>query len=60
MGFDTDLVTSLIEFGFSATFIVFICASIICGRLQERVGVPSVYEIEPRRDIERISFVLFG
>ncbi|KAL9303897.1 hypothetical protein ACSQ67_021160 [Phaseolus vulgaris] len=56
MGFDTNLVTTIIGFGLSASFIVFVCSRIICGRLQERVGVPSLYEIEPRTDIERPEF----
>ncbi|XP_047149635.1 RING-H2 finger protein ATL79-like [Vigna umbellata] len=56
MGIDTNLVTTIIGFGLSATFIVFVCTRIICGRLHERVGVRTVYEIEPRTDIERSEF----
>jgi len=59
MGFDTNLVTTIIGFGLSASFIVFVCSRIICGRLQERVGVPSLYEIEPRTDIERVISLFF-
>ena len=52
MGIDTNLVTTVIGFGLSATFIVFVCARIICGRLRERSR--TIYEIEPITDIERV------
>ncbi|XP_061347680.1 RING-H2 finger protein ATL39-like [Gastrolobium bilobum] len=53
MGSGTNLVTTVIGFGLSATFIVFVCTRIICGRLRERVGSRTIYEIESRTDIER-------
>jgi len=52
MGIDTNLVTTVIGFGLSATFIVFVCARIICGRLRERTR--TIYEIEAITDIERV------
>ncbi|RZC18709.1 E3 ubiquitin-protein ligase ATL59 [Glycine soja] len=54
MGIDTNLVTTVIGFGLSATFIVFVCARIICGRLRERTR--TIYEIEAITDIERAEY----
>ncbi|XP_020217052.1 RING-H2 finger protein ATL39 [Cajanus cajan] len=56
MGSGTNLVTTIIGFGLSATFIVFVCTRIICGRLRERVGSRTIYEIETRSDIERAEY----
>ncbi|KAL2337379.1 hypothetical protein Fmac_011825 [Flemingia macrophylla] len=56
MGSGTNLVTTVIGFGLSATFIVFVCTRIICGRLRERVGSRTIYEIESRPDIERAEY----
>ncbi|RDX94857.1 E3 ubiquitin-protein ligase ATL59 [Mucuna pruriens] len=53
MGYGTNLVTTVIGFGLSATFIVFVCTRIICGRLRERLGSRTIHEIESRTDIER-------
>lgn len=32
---DMNLVTTIIGFGMSSTFIVFVCTRLICGRLRE-------------------------
>ncbi|KAJ1392576.1 Zinc finger, RING-type [Sesbania bispinosa] len=56
MGSDTNLVTTIIGFGLSATFIVFVCTRIICGRIRGRVGSRSMYELESRADIERAEY----
>ncbi|XP_027336827.1 RING-H2 finger protein ATL5-like [Abrus precatorius] len=53
MGSGTNLVTTVIGFGMSTTFIVFVCTRIICGRLRERLRSRTIYEIESRADIER-------
>ncbi|KAB5527042.1 hypothetical protein DKX38_020889 [Salix brachista] len=47
-----NLITTVIGFGMSATFIVFVCTRIICGRLR---GAESsqMFEIESRIDIEQ-------
>ncbi|KAK7292582.1 hypothetical protein RJT34_15433 [Clitoria ternatea] len=55
MGSSTNLVTTVIGFGLSATFIVFVCTRIICGRLRERVASRTIYEIQSRPDIERLQ-----
>lgn len=56
MGSGTNLVTTVIGFGLSATFIVFVCTRIICGRLRGHVGSRTIYEFESRADIERVNF----
>ncbi|WVZ08790.1 hypothetical protein V8G54_022136 [Vigna mungo] len=53
LGSGTNLVTTVIGFGMSATFIVFVCTRIICGRLRGVVESRMVYEIESRIDIEQ-------
>ncbi|XP_027925547.1 RING-H2 finger protein ATL5-like [Vigna unguiculata] len=53
LGSGTNLVTTVIGFGMSATFIVFVCTRIICGRLRGGVESRMVYEIESRIDIEQ-------
>ncbi|KAF3441181.1 hypothetical protein FNV43_RR15093 [Rhamnella rubrinervis] len=52
MGSGMNLITTVIGFGMSATFIVFVCTRIICGRLR---GVESrpMFEIETRIDLEQ-------
>ncbi|KAJ0110972.1 hypothetical protein Patl1_00359 [Pistacia atlantica] len=51
-GSGMNLITTVIGFGMSATFIVFICTRIICRRLR---GVESrpMFEIESRIDLEQ-------
>ncbi|KAK7274613.1 hypothetical protein RIF29_15709 [Crotalaria pallida] len=57
MSSSTDLVTIVIGFGLSATFIVFVCSKIICERLKGRVGSRTIYEIDSRRtDIEQPEY----
>ncbi|KHN29403.1 RING-H2 finger protein ATL39-like [Glycine soja] len=53
LGSGTNLVTTVIGFGMSATFIVFVCTRIICGRLRGGVESRMMYEIESRIDLER-------
>ncbi|KAF7138823.1 hypothetical protein RHSIM_Rhsim07G0021000 [Rhododendron simsii] len=47
-----NLITTIIGFGMSATFIVFVCTRLICGRLR---GVESrqMFEIDSRIDLEQ-------
>jgi hypothetical protein len=54
LGSGTNLVTTVIGFGMSATFIVFVCTRIICGRLRGGVESRMMYEIESRYDIEQV------
>lgn len=58
LGSNTNLVTTVIGFGMSATFIVFVCTRIICGRLRGGVESRMMYEIESRFDIEQV--ILFS
>ena len=55
LGSGTNLVTTVIGFGMSATFIVFVCTRIICGRLRGGVESRMMYEIESRIDLEQVS-----
>lgn len=57
MSSSNNLVTTIIGFGLSATFIVFVCTRLICGRFRERhVGSRTIYEMESRPDIERPEY----
>lgn len=60
LGSGTNLVTTVIGFGMSATFIVFVCTRIICGRLRGGVESRMMYEIESRYDIEQVISVIFS
>ncbi|XP_028769061.1 uncharacterized protein LOC114740898 isoform X2 [Neltuma alba] len=53
LGSNTNLVTTVIGFGMSATFIVFVCTRIICGRLRGSSESHNMFEFEPRMDIEQ-------
>ncbi|CAB4269867.1 unnamed protein product [Prunus armeniaca] len=52
MGSGMNLITTVIGFGMSATFIVFVCTRIICGRLRGGESRP-MFEIESRIDVEQ-------
>ncbi|CAL5340131.1 unnamed protein product [Camellia sinensis] len=52
IGSSMNLITTVIGFGMSATFIVFVCARLICGRLR-RVDSRQMFEIESRIDLEQ-------
>ncbi|KAJ8900171.1 hypothetical protein K2173_024811 [Erythroxylum novogranatense] len=51
-GSGMNLITTVIGFGMSATFIVFVCTRIICGRLRGAESRP-MFEIESRIDLEQ-------
>ncbi|XP_057435558.1 putative RING-H2 finger protein ATL62 [Lotus japonicus] len=53
LGSGTNLVTTVIGFGMSATFIVFVCTRIICGRLRRGAESRMIYEFESRFDLEQ-------
>lgn len=58
LGSGMNLVTTIIGFGMSATFIVFVCTRIICGRLRASAS-RQMFEIESRNiDLEQVYFVL--
>jgi hypothetical protein len=54
-GSGMNLITAVIGFGMSATFIVFVCTRIICGRLRRAESRP-MFEIESRIDLEQVLF----
>ncbi|GAV92006.1 zf-RING_2 domain-containing protein [Cephalotus follicularis] len=51
-GSGMNLITTIIGFGMSATFIVFVCTRIICGRIRAVRSRP-MFEIETRTDLEQ-------
>lgn len=51
-------ITTVIGFAMSATFIVFICARLICGRMR-RFESPPMFEIDARMiDLEQVILSL--
>lgn len=46
-----NLITTIIGFGMSATFIVFVCTRLICGRLR-RIDSRQMFEIDSRMEFE--------
>ncbi|KAL2461623.1 RING-H2 finger protein ATL39 [Abeliophyllum distichum] len=50
-GSGMNLITTIIGFGMSATFIVFVCTRLICGRLR-RMESGEMFEIDSRIDLE--------
>ncbi|XLT00433.1 hypothetical protein HN51_049784 [Arachis hypogaea] len=53
MDSSTNVVATVIGFGMSATFIIFMCTRINCGRIRGSVESRMMYEIESRIDIEQ-------
>uniref|UniRef100_A0A5B7B2X3 RING-type domain-containing protein n=1 Tax=Davidia involucrata TaxID=16924 RepID=A0A5B7B2X3_DAVIN len=51
-GLSMNLITTIIGFGMSATFIVFVCTRLICGRLRA-VESRQMFEIDSGIDLER-------
>lgn len=54
-GSGMNLITAVIGFGMSATFIIFVCTRIICGRLRREESRP-MFEIESGIDLEQVLF----
>ncbi|OAY78423.1 RING-H2 finger protein ATL39-like [Ananas comosus] len=55
LGSGLNLVTTVIGFGMSATFIVFVCARLICGRIRTAdspAAAPYDFDIEFRSDLD--------
>ncbi|CAA3018134.1 RING-H2 finger ATL67-like [Olea europaea subsp. europaea] len=50
-GSGMNLITIIIGFGMSATFIVFVCTRLICGRLR-RIESGEMFEIDSRIDLQ--------
>jgi hypothetical protein len=51
LGSELNLVTTLIGFGMSATFIILVCARLICGRVESNGAAPCVVRL--RRPVPR-------
>ncbi|KAJ0739833.1 putative transcription factor C2H2 family [Helianthus annuus] len=54
-----NLVTTIIGFVMSATFIVFVCARLVCGRFR-RYETRQLFEIDSRIDLERQEHRIVG
>ncbi|KAJ9188389.1 hypothetical protein P3X46_003749 [Hevea brasiliensis] len=54
-----NLITTIIGFGMSATFIVFVCTRIICGRLRASES-RQMFEVESRIDLEQPEHRISG
>ncbi|KAI3444617.1 hypothetical protein Pfo_001282 [Paulownia fortunei] len=54
-----NLITTIIGFGMSATFIVFVCTRLICGRLRQ-IEAGQMFEIDSRIDLELPEYQING
>ncbi|MCL7033448.1 hypothetical protein MKW94_025830, partial [Papaver nudicaule] len=59
LGSGMNLITTIIGFGMSATFIVFVCTRLICGRIRAADSRP-VFEMDPRTDLEQPEHRITG
>lgn len=57
LGAGMNLITTIIGFGLSAIFIVFVCTRLICGRIR-RLEVQQMLDIDSRIDLELVCTVL--
>ncbi|PKA47748.1 E3 ubiquitin-protein ligase ATL9 [Apostasia shenzhenica] len=60
LGSGLHLVTTVIGFGMSATFIVFICARLICGRIRSSDSRAGAFDIEMRSELELPEHTIRG
>lgn len=59
LGSGMNLITTIIGFGMSATFIVFVCTRLICGRIRGSQSRP-VFEIDTQIDLEQPAHRITG
>lgn len=57
LGSGMNLITTIIGFGMSATFIVFVCTRLFCGRLRQ-FEARQMFEIHSRIDLELVCIHL--
>lgn len=57
LGSGMNLITTIVGFGMSATFIVFVCTRLICGRLRQ-MEAQQMLEIDSRIDLELVCSAL--
>ncbi|XP_072987447.1 putative RING-H2 finger protein ATL69 [Typha latifolia] len=55
LGSGLNLVSTVIGFGMSATFIVFVCARLICGRIRSNESRAAPFDIELQSDLDEPS-----
>ncbi|XP_008803264.1 RING-H2 finger protein ATL7-like [Phoenix dactylifera] len=60
LGSGLNLVTTVIGFGMSATFIVFVCARLICGRARSADSRDVAFDLELRSDLEASEHGISG
>ncbi|KAH0456611.1 hypothetical protein IEQ34_014518 [Dendrobium chrysotoxum] len=60
LGSGLNLVTTVIGFGMSATFIVFICARLICGRIRSSESRAAAFGLEHRSDLYTTEHAIHG
>ncbi|RWW56745.1 hypothetical protein BHE74_00036513 [Ensete ventricosum] len=53
-GSGLNLVTTVIGFGMSATFIVFVCTRLLCSRIRSTDSRATPFDIELRSDIDQV------
>ncbi|KAF8027138.1 hypothetical protein BT93_E0146 [Corymbia citriodora subsp. variegata] len=59
MAMSMNLITTVIGFGMSATFVVFVCTRLICGRMRRDEARP-MFELDSRIDIEQPERLVCG
>ncbi|KAL7158619.1 hypothetical protein ABFS83_02G156500 [Erythranthe nasuta] len=60
LGSEMNLITTIIGFAMSATFIVFVCTRLICGRLRRIEAQQQMLDINSRIDLELPENVING
>lgn len=60
LGSGLNLVTTVVGFGMSATFIAFICARLICGRIRYSESRAAAFGLELRPDFDPSEHVIQG
>lgn len=60
LGSGLNLVTTVIGFGMSATFIVFVCSRLICGRARSAASPDVAFDLELRSDLEASEHAISG
>lgn len=57
LGSGMNLVTTVIGFGMSLTFIVFICARLICSRIRSATSQAAAFHVELRSDVDPVGLL---
>ncbi|WOL10024.1 RING-H2 finger protein ATL7-like [Canna indica] len=60
LGSGLNLVTTVIGFGMSATFIVFVCTRLLCGRIRSSDSRGTPFDLELRSDVDQSEDIISG